>query len=258
MKPFNLHPAPAAQGEPAAYISHTSEGDILGWERQFDAPSHTPLYAAPQPAEQQPLKSSLALDAATHLTNWMELDWCECEGGHTCGLNEVRRTRDSLLVAAEQQPAPDVSALVEALEELIDLMEDTRQGEYVPDSFTTQPARIALAAYRKQVGAEVRSAGDYERGDKAATEALGSTLPHDWNGNVQVQGNVTVMIDGKEHVEPAAALGVDPTFWGVYAQLEDGRHYWLADFNTQEQAEELAEWLGLIASHREQQEGDSK
>lgn len=51
-----------------------------------------------------------------------------------------------------QQPTerhPDVSALVEALEELIDLMEDIRQGEYVPDSFTTQPARIALATYRK-------------------------------------------------------------------------------------------------------------
>lgn len=45
---------PAAQGEPVAYISHTSEGDVLGWERQFDAPSHAPLYAAPQTAEQQP------------------------------------------------------------------------------------------------------------------------------------------------------------------------------------------------------------
>lgn len=44
---------------------------------------------------------------------------------------------------------PDVSALVEALEELVDLMEDIRQGEYTPDSFTTQPARISLDAYRK-------------------------------------------------------------------------------------------------------------
>lgn len=39
--------------EPVAYISHASEGDILGWERQFDAPSHTPLYATPQPAKAQ-------------------------------------------------------------------------------------------------------------------------------------------------------------------------------------------------------------
>lgn len=42
--------APAVQGEPVAYISHTSEGDILGWERRLDAPSHTTLYTAPQPA----------------------------------------------------------------------------------------------------------------------------------------------------------------------------------------------------------------
>jgi hypothetical protein len=39
-----------------------------------------------------------------------------------------------------------VPKLVEALQELVDLMEEVRQGEYVPDSFTTQPARIALAA----------------------------------------------------------------------------------------------------------------
>ena len=102
--------------------------------------------------------------------------------------------------------------------------------------------------------AEARTAGDYESLDKAANEALGFTLPHDWNGNVQVQGNVTVMIEGKEHVEPAAALGVEPTFWGVYAQLEDGRHDWLADFNAQEQAEELAERLGIIDANSEKNE----
>lgn len=42
-----------------------------------------------------------------------------------------------------------VAQLVKALEELVDLVEDIRQGEYTPDSFTTQPARVALAAYRK-------------------------------------------------------------------------------------------------------------
>lgn len=51
-----------------------------------------------------------------------------------------------------QKSTSDVSVLIEALEELVDLMEDTRQGEYIPDSFTTQPARIALEAYRKQCG----------------------------------------------------------------------------------------------------------
>ena len=44
----------------------------------------------------------------------------------------------------------NVAALVEALEELIDLVEDIRDGSYIPDSFTLQPARAALAAYREQ------------------------------------------------------------------------------------------------------------
>ena len=34
--------------------------------------------------------------------------------------------------------------LIAAAEEMLDLMEDVRTGNYVPDSFTTQPLRIAL------------------------------------------------------------------------------------------------------------------
>jgi hypothetical protein len=37
----------------------------------------------------------------------------------------------------------------EALEEIVDLMEAVRTGDYKPDSFTTQPARAALDAARK-------------------------------------------------------------------------------------------------------------
>ena len=37
----------AAMREPKAYISHTSQGDVLDWEPQFDAPSHTKLFALP-------------------------------------------------------------------------------------------------------------------------------------------------------------------------------------------------------------------
>jgi hypothetical protein len=50
---------------------------------------------------------------------------------------------DARQIVAEHNAMPK---LVEALQELVDLMEEVRQGEYVPDSFTTQPARIALAA----------------------------------------------------------------------------------------------------------------
>lgn len=51
---------------------------------------------------------------------------------------------------SQQSEKTEVSALVDALEELVGLVEDYRQGEYIIDSLTTQPARIALTAYRKQ------------------------------------------------------------------------------------------------------------
>lgn len=39
-----------------------------------------------------------------HLTNWLELDICECEFGHNCGYNDVIRDRNALrgLIAAHQ------------------------------------------------------------------------------------------------------------------------------------------------------------
>jgi hypothetical protein len=41
--------------------------------------------------------------------------------------------------------ADRIEALEAALGELADLMDDVREGTYKPDSFTTQPARAALA-----------------------------------------------------------------------------------------------------------------
>lgn len=40
----------------------------------------------------------------------------------------------------------------DSLSELVDLMEDTRKKRYTPDSFTTQPARDALARIEKMMG----------------------------------------------------------------------------------------------------------
>jgi len=40
----------AAMREPKAYISHTSQGDVLDWEPQFDAPSRTKLFTFPPDA----------------------------------------------------------------------------------------------------------------------------------------------------------------------------------------------------------------
>ena len=56
--------------------------------------------------------------------------------GGMCGLQEMQA--NARLIAA----APD---LLEALEELADLVDCIRSGDYTPDSFTTQPARAAIA-----------------------------------------------------------------------------------------------------------------
>ena len=82
--------------------------------------------------------------------------------------------------------------------------------------------------------------------DLAANAALGFTLPHDWNGHVEVQGNITRDIDGEMIVLPAAHRGVEPESWSVYAQRADGAHAWLADKASERLAEALAGRLALI------------
>ena len=46
--------------------------------------------------------------------------------------------------------AVEIERLRKALEELADLMDDVRSGNYKPDSFTTQTARELLARDKEQ------------------------------------------------------------------------------------------------------------
>jgi antitoxin component of MazEF toxin-antitoxin module len=55
---------------------------------------------------------------------------------------EIQKANECLIAAAPE--------LYEALEELANLMNDVRSGNYRPDSFTTQPAEFALAKARGQ------------------------------------------------------------------------------------------------------------
>lgn len=87
---------------------------------------------------------------------------------------------------------------------------------------------------------------DAQAFEETARQVLGFDLPADWNGAVQVQGNVVIEDGGEQFVEPAHAVGREPEFWGVYAQHENGMHQWVADINSQNQADELANLLGLV------------
>ena len=63
----------------------------------------------PAQTEQQPEQSALVLPRAQlerierRLTDWLELNCCECESGHSCGRNEVTADRDAIRAALSAQ-----------------------------------------------------------------------------------------------------------------------------------------------------------
>ncbi len=106
-------------------------------------------------------------------------------------------------------------------------------------------------AGRRDISAEDRFVGKFkygqldERLDAAAKEAFGFALPHNWNGNVQYRENVLVRIDGKSVVEQASLHAVQPEFYSLYAQLHDGTHELLADYDTREEALRVNDALAM-------------
>ncbi len=124
----------------------------------------------------------------------------------------------------------------------------------------TMPAEVSVnlqavsEARRQLLAAEIDSV-QFER---TASERMGVDLPGLWNGGVLVQGNVYEEAEGlngpERHVAPAHALGVEPEFWGVYAETEDRSYLWVADFDSQDRAEELADQLAVIDALSERNE----
>ncbi|MCB1984461.1 MAG: hypothetical protein KDF49_03450, partial [Nitrosomonas sp.] len=91
--------------------------------------------------------------------------------------------------------------------------------------------------------------------EEVSQDKLGFAIPADWNGRVQIQGNVIETNDnGKNHVVAAKELGVDPEFWGVYAQRNDQTWVWMADFDVEQQAINTAQKLALIDAMAERNE----
>ena len=95
--------------------------------------------------------------------------------------------------------------------------------------------------------------------EETSQDKLGFTIPADWNGRVQIQGNVLEANEndngaGTSHVVPAKELGVDPEFWGVYTQRHDQTWVWIADFDMEQQAVDTAEKLALIDAMAERNE----
>lgn len=147
---FYTTPQSAVQREPVAYLRkdqlvHVRRmGPMLGEIADSYRADRVPVYAAPQPAEQQPISH-----------DWDDQDKCR-----RCG---DRDWYASATCTPKQQPAPDVSALVEALEEISDpirfMEERLEEGEVLNGMAAVQfandaqylrdIARKAIEAYRK-------------------------------------------------------------------------------------------------------------
>lgn len=112
-----------------------------------------------------------------------------------------------------------------------------------PDAEATSALRDLATA------TDATRAIDLEAFQEASQKAFGFSLPADWSGVVRVQGNIMEGGEGDQHV--TAALGVDPEFYGVYARLNDGMHEWLADFQTEQQADDLAMRLQAVDAYAE-------
>ena len=83
--------------------------------------------------------------------------------------------------------------------------------------------------------------------ETTAQAQLGFTIPADWNGRSQVQGNVIQSDEkGNASVVSAQSLNVKPQFWGIYAQREDGTYQWLQDGASEQAAQSLVDRLALI------------
>lgn len=91
--------------------------------------------------------------------------------------------------------------------------------------------------------------------EATAQDKLGFIIPADWNGRVRTQPSVIETdANGNGFVTPAKDLGVDPEFWGVYAQRNDQTYTWVKDFDNELDALTAAEKLSLIDAMAEKNE----
>lgn len=158
--------APAVQGEPVGYVRpHQLEalrsGKACGITMEDKPDAHNrvtiPLYATPQPAEQQPDVQGYVMVPAKEFESVLNrADWRTAKN---------RAELRHMLKALQSSAAPDVAGLVEALESLVkgyvNLLEAGKDRitslggdcDPVPVMEHNDPwlrdARVALAPYRK-------------------------------------------------------------------------------------------------------------
>ncbi len=91
--------------------------------------------------------------------------------------------------------------------------------------------------------------------EEVSSDKLGFSIPADWNGCTQVQGNVIQTDEnGIESIVSAQMLNCEPQFWGVTMQRDDQTFQWVKDCESAQEAEDLTSLLALIDVAAEQNE----
>ena len=91
--------------------------------------------------------------------------------------------------------------------------------------------------------------------EEVVEDKLGFRIPADWNGQLQIQGNVIQTDEnGIESVVSADSLNTEPQFWGVYTQRDDQTFQWVKDCESKQEAQDLTSLLALIDVAAEQSE----
>ncbi|PXW83272.1 antirestriction protein ArdC [Nitrosomonas sp. Nm84] len=83
--------------------------------------------------------------------------------------------------------------------------------------------------------------------EAVSEEKLGFRIPADWNGQLQIQGNVIQTDEnGIESIVSADSMNREPQFWGVTMQRDDQTFQWVKDCESKQEAQDLTNLLALI------------
>lgn len=157
----------------------------------------------------------------------------------------------------------DVDTVAEQIQRAQEIIADERRRrvdvakrDQVQESVNVAPEPMPLNPNEQMVATALRNVRSEPEPELKASfgrllgvtsgQALGYELPSDWSGETQVVGIATDPDkEGVHMVEGDEA----PEFYGLYARDQEGKAVWLADYETQEEAQDQADRLAAINSH---------
>ena len=169
--------------------------------------------------------------------------WAQREEAMEAMFNDVDTVAEQIqraqeVVADEQHRRADV-AKRDQVQESVNVA-----PEPMPLNPNEQMVATALRNVRSEPEPELKASFGRLLGVTSG-QALGYELPGDWSGETQVVGIATDPDkEGVHMVEGDEA----PEFYGLYARDQEGKAVWLADYETQEEAQNQADRLAAINS----------